>query len=75
VLATLLATAAENGEETSKTFFYVTGSLLAAFAVIISAIGIRAHDRFPPTKAAARAVMGLCAVLVALVMASAIITG
>ncbi len=43
--------------------------------MIISAIGIRAHDRFPPTKAASGAVIGLCAVLVALVMASAIITG
>ena len=75
MLATLLATAAESGEETSKTLFYVSGTLLAAFAVIISAIGIRAHDRFPATKAAAGAVMGLCAVLVALVMASAIITG
>jgi hypothetical protein len=71
----LLATAAEGGEETSKTFFYVSGVVLTAFAVIVSAIGIRAHDRFPSSDGVARGIMGLAVVLVAITMASAIITG
>jgi hypothetical protein len=71
---TLLATAAHEGEESSKTLFYVAGAILAAFAVVISAIGIRGHETFPPSKGAARAVMGLAALLVAFTMASAIIT-
>ena len=71
----LLLTAAEHGEETSKTSFYVAGLALTAFAVIVSAIGIRAHGHWPSSSGAARAVMGLCALLVAATMATAIITG
>jgi hypothetical protein len=71
----LLATAAEHGEETSKTAFYVAGIALTVFALVIAAIGIRGHERFPPGKAAARAVMGLAVLLVAITMASAVLTG
>jgi hypothetical protein len=71
----LLMTAAEHGEETSKTSFYTAGLLLTAFALIVSAIGIRAHGHWPSSAGASRAVMGLCAVLVAATMATAIITG
>ena len=74
-MLSLLATVAEEGEETSKTLFYVSGLLLTAFAVIVSAIGIKAHDRFPPSRGAANAVMGICALLVIFTMASAVITG
>ena len=71
----LLATAAEHGEETSKTLFYVAGSALTLFALVIAAIGIRGHEHFPPSRAAARAVMGLAVLLVAFTMASAVLTG
>jgi uncharacterized membrane protein YidH (DUF202 family) len=71
----LLATAAEGGEETSKAAFYIAGSALTAFAVVIAALGIRAHGRFPPTRGVARAVMGLAVVLVAATMATAVLTG
>jgi hypothetical protein len=71
----LLLTAAEHGEETSKTPFYVSGLALTAFAVIVSAIGIRAHGKWPSSAGVARAVMALCALLVAATMATAIITG
>jgi hypothetical protein len=74
-LTTLLATAAEGEEESSKALFYVAGILLTVFALVIAAIGIRGHERFPPTGGAARAVMGLCALLVAFTMAAAVITG
>jgi hypothetical protein len=71
----LLATVAEEGEETSKTLFYVAGLLLTAFAVIVSAIGIKAHDRFPPSRGVGTAVLGIAALLVIVTMASAVITG
>jgi hypothetical protein len=62
-------------EEGSKTAYYVAGAALAAFAVIISAIGISRHETFPPSKGATRAVMGLAAILVVATMASAVLTG
>ena len=72
--ALIMFAAEEAGHETSKTFFYVSGSLLAAWAVIVSAIGIKAHETFPPSQGAARGVMGISAFLVALTMISAIVT-
>jgi hypothetical protein len=62
-------------EEASKTPYYIAGGVLAAFAVIISAIGIRGHESFPGSKSASRGVMLLAAVLVAATMASAVLTG
>ena len=62
-------------EESSKTAYYVAGGVLAVFAVIISAIGIRGHEYFPRTKSARNGVIALAALLVAATMASAIITG
>jgi hypothetical protein len=70
----LLATAAEGAEESSKVPFYVAGIALTAFAVIVAAIGIRGHERFPHTTGAARAVMGLAVILVATTMATAVFT-
>jgi hypothetical protein len=75
-LSSLLATAAEGGEEeTSKTLFYVAGIALTVFALVIAAIGIRGHEHFPSSRGAARGVMLLAVALVAFTMASAVITG
>jgi hypothetical protein len=74
LLATLMAAAEAGEEESSKTLFYVMGAVLAAFAVIVSAIGIRGHETFPPSGGAARGVMALAAVLVVLTMAAAVVT-
>jgi hypothetical protein len=75
VLSTLLILAAEaHEEESSKTAFYVLGGLCAVWAVLVSAMGIRNHD-FPTSGTAARAVMGISAVLVVGAMASAVLTG
>ena len=71
----LLLTAAEHGEETSKTPFYVAGIALTVFAVVVSAIGIRAHGQWPGSTATSRAVVAVCLVLVAATMATAVITG
>jgi hypothetical protein len=62
-------------EETSKTAYYVAGGVLAVFAVIISAIGIRGHETFPGGKGGRNGVIALAALLVAATMASAILTG
>jgi hypothetical protein len=75
VLATLITFAAEQGAEPSKTLFYIFGGLLAVWAVVVSAIGIRAHDTFPPTLSARRGVMAISVVLVLCAMGSAVLTG
>jgi hypothetical protein len=74
VLQGLLVFAATEGEEPSKTAFYAIGALLAVWAVLVSAVGISRHERFPPSRSAARGVMLVSAVLVAATMASAILT-
>ena len=74
MLSALITFAAEEGAEPSKTLFYICGGALAVWAVVVSAIGIRAHETFPPTKSAARGVMTISVVLVVLAMASAVIT-
>ena len=75
MLATLIAFAAsEEGHESSKTLFYVCGGLLAVWALVVSAIGIRAHETFPPSQGATRGVMAISVALILLAMASAILT-
>jgi hypothetical protein len=73
-LITTLAQAEAEAEESSKAAFYICGSLLAVFAVIVSAIGIRSHETFPPSSGGKVAVIGIAALLVAATMATAIIT-
>jgi hypothetical protein len=77
MLATLLLFAQEAAEEAepSKAPFYIAASLLVAFALILSAVGIRSHETFPPSKAAGRAISLVGLVLVAAAMFTAVITG
>ena len=77
MLATLLLFAQEGLEEAepSKTPFYIAASALVAFALILSAIGIRNHETFPPSKGAGRAISLLAVLLVAATMFAAVITG
>ncbi len=70
-----LATAAPGEEEVSRTPFYLAGGALAAFAVLVAAVGIARHEHFPPTPAVARGIMGLGALLVAATMVTAVLTG
>jgi hypothetical protein len=74
VLQVLITIAQAEAEESSKTAYYVAGIVLALFAVVISAIGIRSHETFPPTRAGSRAVIGLAVILVAATMTAAILT-
>jgi len=73
VLAILIA-AAEEGAEPSKTPFYICGGLLALWAVLVAAAGIRAHDRFPASRRVSRGVIAVSALLIVAAMASAVIT-
>ena len=75
MLQALITFAAEEAEETSKTAFYVAGGLLAAFAVVISVIGVTRIGTFPSSNGQARGVMALAAVLVLAAMAAAVLTG
>jgi plastocyanin len=59
--------------EPSKVPFYVMGAVLAAWAVVLSAIGLSQAD-FPGTAARARAVMAISAVLVLGTITSAVAT-
>jgi hypothetical protein len=71
MLATLLI-AAESG--TSKTPFYIFAAALVAFALGLSAIGVARHETFPPSRGAATALIGVCILLVAGTMLSAVLT-
>lgn len=57
--------------EPSKAPFYVAGAVLAGWAVLLGAAGIRRPD-FPGTVAAQRAVMGVGALLVVVTLATAV---
>ena len=72
MLATLLLLAAEG--EKSKTPFYLCAAVLVVFALSLSAIGISRHETFPPSRGAATALLGVCILLVAATMATAVIT-
>jgi hypothetical protein len=71
MLASLLI-AAESAH--SKTPFYIFAAALVVYALSVSAIGIRNHETFPPSRGAATALIGVCVVLVAGTMATAVIT-
>jgi hypothetical protein len=71
-LAFLLA-AAESGSEHSKTAYYIAAGALAAWAVIVSAIGMR-FPTFPHRTALGRLAMLVAFVLVAATMSMAVVT-
>jgi len=70
----LLVLAAEEGAEPSKTAFYIAGIALAAWAVILAAIGL-SRPEFPGSDGAARGVMAISAILVIAAAAAAVATG
>lgn len=72
MLLGMLVFAAES--ETSKTPFYVAGALLAAWAVLSAAIGIKRHESWPERKVVRNGLIGVTALLVAATAASAVLT-
>ena len=73
MLEALLILASVEGEEASKTPFYIAGGALTLFAVLVGALGVVRHD-FPASKGTARAVMGLAALLMVVTMATSVLT-
>ena len=74
-LTALITFAAETSEHSSdKTAFYVAGGVLAVWAVIVSAIGIKRHADWPSNSGVASGIMGLSALLVVAVLATSILT-
>lgn len=69
----LLSILAQTTVEADKTPFYIVGGALAAWAVVLSAIGLT-RPQFPGSTAAARGVMAFSAVLVAGAMVAAVAT-
>jgi hypothetical protein len=67
-----LVLAAEEAEH-SKTAFYICGGLLAVWAVVLGAVGLRSPD-FPGSNERARGVMLVSGVLMVAAMATAVIT-
>jgi hypothetical protein len=72
-LIALITAAESGGKESSKTAFYICGGLLAAWAVVLSLIGM-ASEGFPATTGAQRGVVALTVLFVAAAMATAVIT-
>ena len=72
MLHALFVLAAEEAEP-SKTAFYLCGGALAAWAVILGVLGLRSAA-FPGGERGARTVMGISALLVVGMMATAVIT-
>jgi hypothetical protein len=71
---TALMLAAEAGKaESSHTAFYIAGGVLAAWAVIVSFLGITRPD-FPGNMGARNAVIAISAVLVLGATSTAVIT-
>jgi len=66
------AEAAGAGEQhKSEAPFFIAGSVLALYAIVVSVIGFRQPD-FPATASAARGVMALGTLLVAAAVSSAV---
>jgi hypothetical protein len=74
MLATLLILAAETAEEeSSKTAFYVLGSVAALWAIVLFAVGMRSPT-FPGSPGAQRGVIAISLLVVLGAMASAVLT-
>jgi hypothetical protein len=63
-----------NQIEKSHTAFYICGGLLAIWAVVVSFVGMRQHENWPPNATVQRGVMAVSALLVVAAMATAVAT-
>jgi hypothetical protein len=72
MLATLLLAAGDAAP--SKAPFYLCAGALVVFALALSAVGAARHETFPPSRGLATLLIGVCIVLVAGTMVTAVIT-
>jgi hypothetical protein len=68
-----LLLAAAEAEEKSKVPFFIAGGLLACWAIVMFALGMR-REAFPGGQAGQRGVVAVSVVLVVAAMATAVIT-
>jgi hypothetical protein len=69
----LLVLAAAEAEEKSKVPFFICGGLLAGWAIVMFAVGMRSQT-FPGGPSGQRGVIAVSVVLVVAAMATAVIT-
>ena len=68
-----LLLAADTFHDKSKTPFYIAAGVLVAWALLVSAVGIRSGS-FPPSKMVGRAAIMITAAIVAVTAAMAVVT-
>jgi hypothetical protein len=73
MLHALLVLAAAEAEEKSKVPFFICGGLLACWAIVMFAVGMRSQT-FPGGERGQRGVIAVSVVLVAAAMATAVLT-
>ena len=73
--AIVMFAAAAAEEHKDHTPFYVAGGLLAAWAVVVSFVGIRGHENWPSSDGVATGIMGISTLLVVAACAAAVISG
>jgi hypothetical protein len=69
----LVVLAAAEAEEKSKVPFFIAGGLLACWAIVMFAVGMRS-EVFPGGETGQRGVIAVSVVLMAAAMATAVIT-
>ena len=65
---------AAEAAETSLAPFYIAAGVLTVFAVLLALVGTLRHATFPPSRGVSTALMVVCAVLVAGVMITSVVT-
>jgi hypothetical protein len=65
---------AEELAEKSKTPFYILAGLLIVFGFGLGIGGTLRHETFPPSSGAMRGLLGVCVLLVAGTMVTAVLT-
>lgn len=61
-------------EHKNHTAFYVAGGVLAAWAVLVSFVGIRGHADWPSSDSTSRGIMGISVLLVVAACTTAVVT-
>ncbi len=76
MLSALFLFATEAAEEpgSSHAAFYIAGVALAAWAVLVSVVGIRGAERFPPRIGTRNAIIAISLLLVLGATSTAVIT-
>ncbi len=75
MLTAILTFAAEEAHHGDATPFYIAGGALAAWAVLVSALGVAKHETFPSSNSGKAGVMAITTLLVLAAMVTAVTSG